>query len=237
MLSVRESKIGDIDGRRVLDFGAGAGRHAYWAFTKNADVVAVDISFDELSDAPQYFDGLKSAQGGNNLGSAVQASGLDLPFSNCSFDVVIASEVFEHIRNESAALDEITRVLRPGGILAVSVPRFWPEAMYWAISSEYHNVEGGHIRIYRRSSLRRLIREGGFRVYCSHHSHSLHTPYWLIRCLVGIDNEESSLYRVYHKFLVWDITKKPKLTRYLDAALNPIFGKSLVVYAVKVQHD
>lgn len=237
MLSVRESEIGNIVGKRVLDFGAGAGRHAYWAFTKNADVVAVDISFDELVDAPEYFEALKSAQGSKNWGSAIQASGLDLPFSNCSFDVVVASEVFEHIHDERAALDEITRVLRPGGILAVSVPRFLPEAVYWAISPEYHNVEGGHIRIYRRSSLRRLIGEGGYRVYFSHHAHSLHTPYWLIRCLVGIDNDKSFLYRIYHKFLIWDITKRPKFTKYLDAVLNPICGKSLVIYAIKVQDD
>lgn len=235
MLSIRESELGDLDGKLVLDFGAGAGRHAYWAYTKSANVVAVDLSFTELADAPDYFAALKAELAGNNFGAAIQASGLQLPFSENAFDVVIASEVFEHIPDERAALDEISRVLRPGGVLAVSVPRFFPELIYWAISSQYHNVEGGHIRIYRRSTLRSLVKRGGFRVYFSHHAHALHTPYWLIRCLVGIDNDRSFLYRIYHKFLLWDITKKPKLTHYIDKALNPIFGKSLVIYAIKVQ--
>jgi hypothetical protein len=45
-------------------------------------------------------------------------------------------------------------VLRPGGLIAVTVPRYGPELINWALSDEYHNVPGGHVRIYRRSTLR-----------------------------------------------------------------------------------
>ncbi|NNN18822.1 MAG: class I SAM-dependent methyltransferase [Acidimicrobiaceae bacterium] len=233
MLSVRDSELGDLSDRCVLDFGAGTGRHAFWAVTKRANVAAVDINFGEIANVPDYFKALLEHDPSYGHGFAVQASGLELPFAGCSFDVVIASEVFEHISDDKAAMNEITRVVKPGGIVCVTVPRFFPETLYWLISPEYHNVPGGHIRIYRRSQVVKLVQGAGLRVYSQHHSHALHTPYWLIRCLVGVNNTTSRMYQIYHRFLVWDITKKPKSTALLEKVLNPIGGKSFVLYARK----
>lgn len=233
MLSVRASALGDITGKLVLDFGAGAGRHAFWAVTQGANVVAVDISIDELGSAPEFFEALRDGDPKCGIGHAVQASGLRLPFADSVFDLVIASEVLEHVEDDRSAIQEIGRVLKPGGILCVTVPRFLPELVYWRLSSEYHNSPGGHIRIYRRSQVLRLARLAGLVVYRTHHSHALHTPYWFIRCLVGVGNVDARSYRLYHRFLVWDITSKPRSTAMLERLLNPIGGKSLVVYAKK----
>ena len=52
-----------------------------------------------------------------------------------------------------AAIAEAVRVLRPAGTLAVTVPRWWPERVCWALSDAYHQVEGGHVRIYQRRQL------------------------------------------------------------------------------------
>jgi hypothetical protein len=41
--------------------------------------------------------------------------------------------------------------------------------------------------------------------------------------------------RAYHRLLVWDIMRKPALTRLSEAALNPLVGKSLVIYAKKIK--
>ena len=234
MLTVRASKLGDISAKNVLDFGAGAGRHAFWAVTQGAKVVAVDIALDEIKSAPAFFEALAAENPGFGAGIAVQASGLRLPFADSTFEVVIASEVFEHIPDDRAAMAEIVRVTKPGGTVCVTVPRFFPEWVYWLVSSEYHNVPGGHIRIYRRSQVVRLAEEAGLEVYSLHHAHALHTPYWLIRCLVGVNNTKSRSYRIYHRFLIWDITRKPKVTNLLEKVLNPLGGKSLVLYARKV---
>ncbi|MDQ1696027.1 MAG: hypothetical protein QOJ03_1380, partial [Frankiaceae bacterium] len=63
-----------------------------------------------------------------------------------------------------------------------------------------------------------------------HHAHALHSPYWWLNCALGRDSLPS---RAYHQVLVWDIMKKPWLTRAAEQTLNPLLGKSLVMYADK----
>ena len=67
---------------------------------------------------------------------------------------MIASEILEHVPADDAAIAELVRVLKPGGALAVTVPRWLPERICWALSDDYHANEGGHIRIYRADELR-----------------------------------------------------------------------------------
>ncbi len=76
----------------------------------------------------------------------MEGDALQLPFPDESFDVVIISEVMEHIPDDKGVLAEMVRVLKPGGrIAAVTVPRYGPEKVCWALSDAYHEVEGGHI--------------------------------------------------------------------------------------------
>jgi SAM-dependent methyltransferase len=148
---------------------------------------------------------------------------------------VIASEVMEHVPDDAAAVAELARVLRPGGALAVTVPTYLPEKICWWLSDEYHApfVEGGHVRIYRESGLRALLRDAGLVPGRSHRAHALHSPYWWLRCAVGPRNDDHRLVRAYRRFLEWDIVQAPRSTRLADRALNPVLGKSLVVYASK----
>jgi hypothetical protein len=126
-------------------------------------------------------------------------------------------------------------VLRPGGTLAVTVPRWFPERVCWALADEYHapHVPDGHVRVYRRHQLAGRVRAAGLAVTGSHHAHALHTPYWWLKCAVGVDRDDARAVQAYHRFLVWDITRRPLLTRALDHLLNPVLGKSLVLYARK----
>ena len=128
---------------------------------------------------------------------------------------------------------ELTRVLRAGGTMAITVPRFGPELLNWALSDEYHNVPGGHIRIYRRSVLEGRLRSTGMRTTGHHYAHGLHSPYWWLKCLVGTTNEDHPLVKGYHRLLVWDIVKRPRITQFMERVLSPLIGKSIVVYLVK----
>ena len=66
------------------------------------------------------------------------------------------------------------------------------------------------------------------------YAHALHTPYWWLRCAVGVKDDKHPLVRAYHQVLVWDIERAPVIsavTRSAEAMLNPIIGKSMVLYA------
>ena len=153
-----------------------------------------------------------------------------LPFKNNAFDMIICSEVMEHIRNETKAVSELVRVLKPGKRLAISVPRYLPERICWGLSQEYHLANAGHIRIYNKRTLLALFQNAGLKNRGAHFAHSLHTPYWWLKCLMGPTREDILLVNLYKRFLTWDIMKQPAIIRFLDYLLNPLIGKSLVVY-------
>jgi SAM-dependent methyltransferase len=237
VLTVRYDWLGLRPGDRVLDLGCGAGRHAFEAARRGAHVVAVDMDAAELKDVMGTFAAVSEA-GDLPVGvatTAVNGDATRLPFPDASFDRVIAAEVFEHIPDDGAAMAELARVLRPGGTIAVTVPSWMPEQVCWALSEEYHApfVEGGHIRIYGEPGLRRVMRDAGLRPGAAHHAHALHTPYWWLKCAVGPTNDDHPLVRAYHRLLVWDISSAPALTRVTERVLNPVLGKSLVVYATR----
>jgi SAM-dependent methyltransferase len=222
-------------GHRLLDLGCGAGRHAYEACRRGADVVACDTDTGELRTVAGTAAAMHEA--GQTPATArahpVAGDGTAMPFGDGVFDRVIAAEVLEHIRDDQRALQEIARVLRPGGMLAVTVPAWLPERICWRLSDDYHTVPGGHVRIYTHAELEAKLRRAGFVVSGHHHAHGLHSPYWWLKCAVGVSNDDHPLARAYHRLLVWDIMKHPVPTRVAERALNPLIGKSLVLYARK----
>ncbi|HEX4217874.1 MAG TPA: methyltransferase domain-containing protein [Acidimicrobiales bacterium] len=236
MLTVDYRKLAVRPGDRLLDLGCGFGRHAYQAARLGAEVVAFDAGADEVRNVQDTFGAMYEAgelhPEAARVG-AVRGDALRIPFADGAFDRVIASEVLEHIPDDHIAMAELARVLRPGGSMAVTVPRCGPEFVNWALSDEYHNVPGGHVRIYRHRELVARLERTGLTVMGSHHAHGLHAPYWWLRCLVGPTRDDHPAVAAYHRLLVWDIVKAPKLTRYSERVLNPLMGKSLVVYLQK----
>ncbi|HEY1825194.1 MAG TPA: class I SAM-dependent methyltransferase [Acidimicrobiales bacterium] len=236
MLTARYERLGLRDGDRVLDLGCGFGRHAFEAARRGADVVALDAGADEVKGVAATFVAMVEAGElvpGSLRAAVVQGDALALPFAGATFDRVICSEVLEHIPDDLGAMRELTRVLRPGGTMAITVPRFGPELVNWALSDEYHSVPGGHIRIYRKSVLEDRLTSTGLELRGHHYAHGLHSPYWWLKCFVGTTNDEQPLVKLYHRLLVWDIMKKPRTTRYAEAVLAPVMGKSIVVYLQK----
>jgi SAM-dependent methyltransferase len=235
MVTVDFGRIELAPGARVLDLGCGSGRHTAAAYRlRGVRAVGVDLAGADLAAARerlQLHDRLNAHGGGR--WDLCAADGLRLPFADGRFDLVVCAEVLEHVRAHGRLLSEIARVLRPGGDLAVSVPRYGPERLCWALSADYAAAEGGHVRIYRKPDLMALLAAAGLQPRACHCAHSLHAPYWWLKCLVGPRRTDSRPVNLYHRFLVWDLMKKPRLTRLLERLLNPILGKSLVVYARK----
>jgi SAM-dependent methyltransferase len=235
VLTVDFGRLPISPGARVLDLGCGAGRHAFEAARRGARVIALDADRKELDQVAAVAAAMDEA-GEIPAGASIRAAAGDataMPFEDGAFDVVIASEVMEHIRADQAAMDEVSRVLRPGGTAAVTVPAWLPERICWLLSDDYHNVPGGHVRIFTQHELQTKLGRAGLLVGGHHRAHALHSPYWWVKCAVGVHDDGHPLASAYHKLLVWDIMRKPAATRIADQALNPLIGKSLVIYASK----
>ncbi|HXZ66685.1 MAG TPA: methyltransferase domain-containing protein [Streptosporangiaceae bacterium] len=235
MLTVDFRRLFIREGTRLLDLGCGAGRHAFEAARRGARVVALDTDGAELARVAAVAAAMAEA-GELPAGASIATAAGDataMPFPDGAFDIVIAAEVMEHIRPDQQAMDEVCRVLRPGGLAAVTVPAWLPERVCWLLSDDYHNVPGGHLRIFTRQELETKLRRAGLAVGDHHHAHALHSPYWWLKCAVGVHDDRHPLATAYHKLLVWDIMRKPAVTQLADRALNPLIGKSLVVYATK----
>jgi len=235
MLTVDFDRLGLKPGERVLDMGCGAGRHAFEMYRRGADVIAFDQDADELAAVRDLFGAMKEAGEVPEGAEADTKEGdaLALPFADGEFDRVVAAEILEHIPADLQAIDELVRVLRPGGTIAVTVPRWLPEIICWRLSDDYHNTPGGHIRIYSDKELVMKLTSAGLDYEGKGYAHGLHAPYWWLKCAVGVGNDGHPLVRAYHRLLVWDIMKRPRTTRYAEAVLDPLIGKSLVVYLRK----
>jgi SAM-dependent methyltransferase len=217
---------------RFIDVGAGAGRHSFEALRRGAIVTAYDMDEVELKGVEGMFAAMTEVGEVPPGGSGEVKVGdiLDMPYADGSFDVVLASEILEHVPEDDRAIAELVRILSPGGILAITVPRWLPERVCWALSDEYHANDGGHIRIFKADRLQAKVESHGLELTHKNHAHALHSPYWWIKCAVGVNRDQHPLVKAYHQLLVWDMMKAPAVTRLAERALNPVIGKSVALY-------
>lgn len=130
------------DATTALDFGAGIG-----TFSNSAPLAPEKIYCVEPDEAAQKH---LSKQGYRSFGSLTE-------IADNSIDYLFTLNVLEHIEDDSAAMDEIYRVVKPGGRLLIYVPAFM--ALYTSMDSHV-----GHHRRYRLSGLRKLVENAGFKV-------------------------------------------------------------------------
>ena len=130
---------------RILDLGCGPG----WTLERLGllgEAYGVEYSMTALGFARQ-----------RGLGRLVAGDGLALPLASAAFDCVTAVEVLEHFEDDASVVREAWRVLRPGGLLLVTVPAFMA---LW----RHHDELYGHHRRYARRQLIALLETAGFRV-------------------------------------------------------------------------
>ncbi|HVS11729.1 MAG TPA: class I SAM-dependent methyltransferase [Planctomycetota bacterium] len=166
---------------RVLD--AGCGRGFYLRFLRElsaAELFGVELELPIVARARTAL----RAESGIHL---VLASLPELPFADSSFDKVILSEVLEHVPDDGAALREVARVVRRGGLIAITVPNadypFWWDPINKSLeacfgthvsSGPLAGIWANHVRLYRRGELRDLVASQGLELVAerafTHHS-------------------------------------------------------------------
>ena len=168
-----------------------------------------------------------------NLVKFLQGSIHNLPFQDNELDVVICSEVLEHLEDYNKAIQEIHRVLKPGGYFLASVPSFLPEKICWMLSKEYQNMPGGHVRIFKKSNILKVMQDHNFSFIQSEKYHAFHSAYWWLRCIFWQTQEKNFLVKVYKKILERHILKNTPIMDVIEKLLNPILGKSISFYFKK----
>ena len=207
-------------GGRVLDVGCGTGTNAGVLRAHGRRVVGVDYRPEGLRAAQQE-------QRGDAV--FVQASATHLPFVDGAYDVVTALDVLEHV-DDRTALDEIRRVLRPGGSILITVP-----AMPWLWS--VRDDEAGHLRRYRRSGLIELLSSGGLELQRVTYYQFFLFPLVLVRVLrpksAAARNQEEQPGRMLNSLLCWVNGAEVGLTRFVSWP----FGSSLVAVCRRPEDD
>jgi 2-polyprenyl-3-methyl-5-hydroxy-6-metoxy-1,4-benzoquinol methylase len=217
----------------VLDVGCGEGRHTVEICHWDCRAVGVDLSRTDLKVAKLLLGYERRDQGIAGSGDFMAVDAQHLPFNDNAFDKIVCTEVLEHIPDDKAGIRELVRVLKPGGLIAVSVPNFWPEILFWTISWGYWHSPGGHIRFYRPGEMEAALQEGGLEIYARRLRHTIQAVYWFFRCAFGINNEDFVVTRNLQKAMQWHYRTRPRLLEYAEALVNPVFGKDLVFYGRK----
>lgn len=219
---------------RLLDVGCGTGRHILELSRYEGTFVGLDMADEDLKKM-RYLLAL-AAQEGRLMANVhiAQGDGMSLPFKDDEFDQVICTETLEHVDDDEAMLRDLIRVLRPGGVLVVSVPDEYSERLLWRLSPRYRTAPGGHVRIYRRKQIKGLLKEHGAEPYSVQYRHSLESVRWLVHSV--IDKEWGEPGRITSGIRWLLDTPSHRNWRALalaDAAFSWVLPKSIVLYGRK----
>jgi SAM-dependent methyltransferase len=139
----------------VLEIGAGTGGLLHALLERGCHIEGVELSEPLMLEARRAFGPLPIQK----------VDGVALPFPDGSFDVVLSFDVFEHIPDSDAHLDEVRRVLRPGGSYLMQTPNKWMNVVFETIRwRSFTRFRVDHCSLHTLGELRRRFARHGFAV-------------------------------------------------------------------------
>ena len=141
-ISWMETYISDGPGE-ALDLGCGTGLYSTWLSKKKWRVKAVD-----LNEPPRL----------KNVSMIKHDLEEGIPFPKESFDLIVAWDVLEHVVNEKKLWEDLSRVLRPSGLLVGSVPHSEDQRLHYYNLTFKHHIDKTHQREYSSKDIEERLR-------------------------------------------------------------------------------
>jgi SAM-dependent methyltransferase len=171
-------RLGISPGARVLDLGCGRGEQSVMLAGQDLRVVAADVE-PEVLEAVR--DRARAAQVDVDTVQLDVKAGLPEPGT---YDAVVCTEVLEHVRDYAAAMEEIKRVLKPGGRACIAVPTALTELLFHRILPTYVH-DSTHVNVFTRSMFVHELERAGLRVMTIEPANFEWTVFWLLHARAG----------------------------------------------------
>jgi SAM-dependent methyltransferase len=220
LFSAEIYRLGLSNQASILDIGTGTGANLR---------LLNDLGYSSIAGIDPNPEAIRfcAAKG---LGAVTPGSACAIPFSDESFDFIMATDVIEHVDDDHLALREIARVLRPGGTLLLTVPTF--QALWGRQDDVSH-----HKRRYRLNVVVDLIKETSLEVRRSYYfNYLLFVPIWFARRLMKLASiQPDSENEVNTPAINWILNMAFGLDVATAPYLRPPFGVSALVVARKLR--
>jgi SAM-dependent methyltransferase len=172
--------VDPTDDKIILDMPCGRGFYLnMFRYVSNCTIIGAELEWDVIKKAQANVGHLDIPLHNANL--------YQLPYAANTFDAVILSEILEHIDDDVAGLKEAYRVLKPGGVVAITVPNanypFWWDPINKSLETLFNThiqhgplagIWANHVRLYTQNELRASVEMAGFTVEAerafTHHS-------------------------------------------------------------------
>ena len=146
-----------VDGSaNILDVGCGSGWLSEMLCNRGFHVTALDLGFDSIRRASARMK-VRAVDVSFVLGDIYK-----LPYRDGSFDVAVSSEVLEHLEKPQDALNEIARVVRPGGYIVVSVPYRERIEEILCVHCNKKTPVNAHLHSFDKTIIEHMLRKAGF---------------------------------------------------------------------------
>jgi ubiquinone/menaquinone biosynthesis C-methylase UbiE len=220
--------LGARPGDRVVDIGCGDGSLA-------ALLMRVGIHVTGVEPAAYLRDRFREKVLRIDPESAVVEGLADrLPFGDGEVQYAVMTEVLEHVPDPARALQELRRVLAPGGVLCLSVPTSYTELVFWRLHPRYAD-NATHERIFTKPELRRLIEWAGFTVERWEGRNFRPALSWFFHALLRSRADHTGAI-LEHQFVdygleaVWRLLALVGVLRAVEAVGNRVWAKSWYIY-------
>ncbi len=235
VVSVDLEELGVRPGVRVLDLGCGSGRFSLPMLGRGYRMVSVDLDEPRL----KLFHELATKD--NLKGRPTRSDAANLAFETACFDAVVCREMLERIADPAPVMDEIRRVLRPGGRLCIIVPSSRTERWFQWVNPEWLEM-CGHVHVYSRKELTRILKAAGFRVLKVRGRNFFDSLFWFFHTFAktrhdgtGAIQEHWALAQRIQNF--WRRLGNGRLKRGIEAIGDRLLPKRYLYYCVRTDEE